>query len=231
MLVASVFVGFAGSALADGISVSPVRIHLEPANPRGTVTVKTSGARMIPMEVRGFRWVQEHGEDKLIGDTGFIAAPPVFDLPAEGEQVLRVGLKSKSADPVEQTYRIMVTELPDATLEASGVKMLMRMSLPVFVTPKGAVPKPILSAVRHSDGTVKVTLKNEGTAHIQLTGLSVVASGTENSAAERKLLDYVLAASEKSWVVTPETSLPGGTLNIVAETNIGALESPLASGN
>ena len=48
--------------------------------------------------------------------------------------------------------------------------MLMRVSLPVFVLPKVAA-KPLLSwqAVRTSDGALKISLTNDGNAHIQIS--------------------------------------------------------------
>jgi len=151
---------------------------MDRASPRSIISIKSDGESGIAFEARGFRWQQLDSKDTLVADSRFITAPPVFDLAPGGNQILRVGLRSASTSPVEESYRVIVSELPDERPEAAGVRVLMRMSLPVFITPKGAVAMPVISANIDTQGAIEMTIHNRGTANLRLTHFSVYAQGS-----------------------------------------------------
>jgi len=92
----------------------------------------------------------------------------------------------------ELTYRIFLQELPPPpSPDFNGTKMLMRVSLPVFVLPKVAA-KPLLrwQAVRTSDGSLKISLTNDGNAHIQIINFSLSKPGSAQPWISQKASDY-----------------------------------------
>src|SRR5690606_41692519 len=79
---------------------------------------------------------QRHNEHVLEPRREVLLAPPIFTIPPGETQTLRIGLR-RSPDPNQQlSYRLLLHELPPPLPEGfQGLRMAMRMSLPVFVTP------------------------------------------------------------------------------------------------
>lgn len=77
------------------------------------MTVSNRGDAAVTLQVRGFTWTQEGGEDRLVPVTDVIVAPAIFSLAAGGAQVVRALVQAPAADR-ERTYRLLIDELPGA---------------------------------------------------------------------------------------------------------------------
>jgi fimbrial chaperone protein len=109
-----------------------------------------------------------------------LANPPIFTVPPGGSQLIRAGLRRPPDARRELTYRIFLQELPPPpNPDFSGAKMLMRVSLPVFVVPALAA-EPVLrwKAAHTSDGALKISLTNIGNAHVQISNFSLSLPGS-----------------------------------------------------
>ena len=108
--------------------------------------------------------------------------------------------------------------------------MLMRISLPVFVLPKVAA-NPLLrwQAVRTSDGSLKISLTNDGNAHIQIINFSLSKPGSAQPWISQKASDYALIGQSLDWILpaSADYSIPksGTTIQLFAETDAGDIEA------
>ena len=201
---------------AATLGVSPVRVTLSDKQKMDTITVRNDGAEPVSMQLEVLNWSKEDGEDVFTPTRELIVNPPIFTIPAGSSQLLRVGLRSTPDAQRELTYRIFVQELPPPpSPDFNGTKMLMRVSLPVFVLPKVAA-KPLLrwKAVRSSDGSLKISSTNDGNAQPWIT---------QNTS------DYVLIGQSFDWILPASTdySIPqsGTTIQLFAETDAGDIEA------
>lgn len=127
----------AGAQTAGGIRVAPVLVSLSPERAIGSVSLHNGRASAVSFEVEAFTWTQVNGQDQLTPTTTLIVAPGVFEIPAGQEQTLRLGVRN--ADPnVETAFRILLRELPAERQSGVALGFALEMSLPIFVTPRGA---------------------------------------------------------------------------------------------
>jgi fimbrial chaperone protein len=183
------------------------------------------------MQLEVLNWSQEEGNDVFTPTRELIVNPPIFTIPAGGSQLIRVGLRRAPDAQRELTYRIFLQELPPPpNPDFNGTKMLMRVSLPVFVLPKVAA-KPVLRwhAVRTSDGALKISLTNSGNAHIQIANFSLSLPGSAQPWITQQTSDYVLIGKSLDWILpaNADYSIPksGATIQLFAQTDAGDIEA------
>lgn len=139
LLVAAALVTAPGMAHAQtgGIQVAPVLVSLSPDHTIGSLRLRNSRGRPVAFEVQAFAWSQVNGEDQLAPTDQLIVAPGVFEIPAHGDQTIRLGARGVTGGR-EQAYRILLRELPSEQQNSVALGFSLEMSLPVFVTPAGA---------------------------------------------------------------------------------------------
>ena len=226
-----VFLAGATVVNAANLGVNPVRVTLSDKQKMGTLTVRNDGAEPVPMQLEVLNWSQEEGNDVFTPTRELIVNPPIFTIPAGGSQLIRVGLRRAPDAQRELIYRIFLQELPPPpSPEFNGTKMLMRVSLPVFVLPKVAA-KPVLrwQAVRTSDGSLKISLTNNGNAHIQIINFSLSKPGSAQPWITQKASDYALIGQSLDWILpaSADYSIPqsGTTIQLFAQTDAGDIEA------
>ena len=157
---------FAGAAPAAQFRISNVRMHLDAATPVDTIVLSSDDANDVTFEVHAMRWTQAaDGKWELVPTQDLVVHPLILKMPAKGEARLRIGTISPTV-AAEHAYRIDVQELPGprAQTSAGQVRMLTRMSLPVFVEPPGAKANPTLALEKGG-----IALGNTGTRYMPPT--------------------------------------------------------------
>lgn len=217
---------------AAGWEIDPIRVALSAKQPTATVTVKNESDQSTTIQIQAVSWSQKEGKDIYSPSSELIVSPPIVSIAAHGEQVIRVGLRHKVNNTIESAYRINLQELPSpSSPEFSGVKVALRIGLPVFVQPKAgkATPKTSWSAVRGDAGVLKVSVLNQGNTHIQVSDFSVYAKGHEAAIASESGTNYVLAGQTHEWLLKINASeqINDGLLHLKAYTDAAIIETEL----
>ena len=160
---------------AGSFGVTPTRVQLLPEQRAAVVTLQNNAAEPVTVQVQTFAWPRTAAVGDLEPTRELLALPAVFTLPPGAKQIIRVALRAAPAGSTEAAYRLLITEVPGKTAgKADGVRFALRLSLPVFVTPTGAVPEPAWST-SGAGKKAKLQLVNHGSAH--LSGCSASSSG------------------------------------------------------
>lgn len=184
----------AGAAGAADLSLMPVAVHLDRANDRTTVQVVNNGTAPVVLQADAIAWRRDAGIDRDEASDDLIVNPSVFTIAPGRTQVLRVGLRRTTAAEHEQTYRMVLREIPQP--EAPGtpsvqgnVRVLVTMRVPVYVAP-AAVRREERWQSRYDDqGRLVAHVTNTGNVHykvgsVRLEGddarLAVVTKGSES---------------------------------------------------
>ena len=226
LLVAGVSVVSAAS-----IGVSPVRATLSANQKIETITVRNTGSELMSVQLEVMSWSQQDGEDVFTATREVLANPPIFTVPPGGSQLIRAGLRRAPDARRELTYRIFLQELPPPpSPDFNGAKMLMRVSLPVFVLPEvAAQPALRWQAARTSDGALKISLTNIGNAHVQIANFSLSLPGSAQPWITQQSSTYVLHGQSRDWILPANAENPspppGAILQIFAQTDAGDMEA------
>ena len=206
---------------AQAFQVRPVRVDLNPGQPASQLVVSNPGTQPLLVQAEAFDWTQQQAEDRLMPSQGLIVNPPIFELAPGAQQVLRVGLRKAAEPGVERAYRIWLTQVPTPGASAgSGVQMLLRLSLPVFVLGSGAgAPQ---AHWRRDPASGAVALDNPGGQHLHVRELRL-----RSDAAETLTLGpcYALPGGQCRWELP--TTLRTPAVQLQADTDAGPLQTRL----
>lgn len=192
--------GAVGFASAARFSINLTRVHLGQNHPVETVALGNEEAQPLNFEVQVKRWTQgADGTWSLAPSDGLVVHPLIVTIPVGGKARVRIGTLAPTTDG-EQAYRVELQQLPDpnAMADATQVRMLTRISLPVFVEPHGAQPQLALAASSTTHHKLGLVLRNDGKAYAPPGEASVrVFDGQGRMVHEGKLsIGYVLAGAQ-----------------------------------
>ncbi len=180
---------------AGALQVAPTRLDLPGDKRAVALTVTNTGNAPMLMQLESMRWAQTTGNDDYSPTDELIASPPIFTLEAGAAQVVRVARRDGSRVSAERAYRIFIQEVPTpATTSAPALAVVLRIGLPVFVTPASATDAALQWSLRCATASPPVLLiTNPGSRVVRLDELIVRVGSTDH--AERAM--YVLAGATR----------------------------------
>lgn len=225
---------FVGLSPAASLRVAPVVLDLRAPTAASTIRIWNDARRPIKVQIRVFRWFQRNGEDAYEVTNDVVASPPITTLRPGGENLVRIVRSSKRPVQAEESYRLVVDELPDPSRrqQSGTVVMVVRHSIPVFfVNPDVAGAEPHWTVERRRGGFA-VTVQNKGSMRLKVSNLTLSGRGTP-VARRDGLVGYVLGNSTASWFV-PSTGRGrlSGSVKISADSEAGRFDAtaPLKGG-
>ncbi|HEX8525895.1 fimbrial biogenesis chaperone [Allosphingosinicella sp.] len=185
-------------APAGTLQVDPIRLEISAG--RRTATLRVRNEEQVPVAIRAYplEWNQIDGEDLYSDTSAVIVSPPIFTIPAGGTQIVRVGLRTASAEP--RAYRLIVEEVPQAS-PSGGVQVALRLNLPLFssIAP-GAQSELSWAASRGADGRWTIEASNPGRNYVRIEPAAAEAAiGVDLDSGLN--LGVVLPASSRRWTI------------------------------
>lgn len=211
----------ASTAAASTLSVAPIRVELSSKARTAVLTVRNQEDSPVVVQVRPTAWSQRDGHDQLDDTHDLLVTPPLFTVPPRGLQVLRIALLREPDPARELPYRLVLSEVPPATPpETTGLRVALRITLPVFVAAKAHTAADLLWSHRWlPDGTLEVEALNRGTAHVQVLDFDVQGDVQGNAAAREALhadtSHYLLPGAAAHWQLHPGGGLAHGALIVL----------------
>ncbi|VVE20791.1 MULTISPECIES: molecular chaperone [Pandoraea] len=210
------------SASAATLQISPVNVEFAAKQNAAGLTLSNPGDMPVYGQIRIYTWTQEDGEDKLTPTDALAASPPILRIDGGGSQIVRLVRMTNAPPAVEQSYRMLVDELPEPGQPAqSGISIRMRYSIPVFVVPATATQKPDLHfTFRRIGGEWQLEAENRGGSRAQIGATRFIDAAGKAVPVTNGLLGYALAGQRRLFKVTwPAGKPPASPLAIDAAIN------------
>jgi len=221
----------ADEAAASTLSVAPIRVELSSAARTAVVTVRNQGDAPVVVQARPAAWSQRDGEDRLEDTRDLLVTPPLFTIPAKGQQVLRIALLRESDASRELDYRLVLSEVPPAVAaETTGLRVALRITLPVFVGAQARATADL--AWNHRwlpDGSLQVEAQNHGSAHIQILDFDVHSAEPGGSSVHSETARYLLPGTVAHWQLHPGSGF-GRPTQLVIQGHSDAGDFTVTSG-
>lgn len=213
---------------AASLQVFPVQLDLKAPAAASKLTLRNIGTTSVVTQVRIYRWHLTNGKDELVETRDVVASPPLITVAPKAEQLIRVVRAKK--DPVvgEESYRLIIDEIPDTVLSAgSGVKFAVRYSIPVFFSEPAQRRGTLLWTVSQHSGTLTVSASNTSDRRVRVSKLKVTMPNGDTASFGNGLTGYVLANSVAAWSVKDANArrAPGSRVLISAETDNGPVQA------
>lgn len=214
-------------AWAGDFTVTPVRIYMTPRDRAMAVTVVNESAADIVMQAELFSWNQKaDGQDELLPTDDLVMAPPIMTVPARSRQVLRLMRLAPPPAGQQQTYRMLLREVPEAGKrpEDAGMQIALAFSLPVFITPPGAKRNMSCSPIRLESGAVAARCANTGMAYAQVRSVALLGPAGEQ-VASTFTPTYVLPQATRNIELQGAARVPAGKFKLLATMDDATVNS------
>jgi len=184
---------------AAAFEVNPVRLELDGAARAVVMTVRNQSMETQRFQVSAHAWSQDgDGRASLQPTQELFFFPAMLTLGPGESRPIRVGVSSAPRD-LERSFRLIVEELPPLQPAAPvmGLKVLTRVSIPVFVAPLRKEAESRVEGIALRDSTFHFRVHNPGTVNFFVKQARVRGLDAKG----RRLMEEVQAG----WYV-----LPGG---------------------
>lgn len=220
--------GVAAPAAAGQFSVTPVRIYMAPKDRAIAVTIANEGNEELVMQADVYLWKQKPGgEDELTLTEDLFLSPPIIKLAPMARQVVRLAMLQTPKSGSQLTYRLMVREIPEAKAadKKVQVQIALAFSLPIFITPPGAVRQIGCTAERAATDAIRVNCENTGNAYAHPRDF-VLSSLKGDRLASRETGGYILPGIKRSFdIKRTDGAIPGGKAKLAVTLDDGATQT------
>lgn len=216
------------TARAATLQISPVMVEMRPNEHASGITLRNPGDKPLYGQVRVFQWDQVDGEDSLVPAQSLAASPPLIEIAPNGEQLVRLVRSAAQPNGVEQSYRVLIDEIPRSEVDTDNSVMIrLRYSIPVFVSPADTAGQAqLVWQLFHRDGHWFLRVDNTGTKHAQIGAVQIVDRTGKAYDISKGLLGYALAGRWRQWQVPlPQGMLLDRRATIRASVNASAAEA------
>lgn len=193
---------------AASIRLSPVSVEILSDQAASSISLYNQSNESSDLQVRVFEWRQNAGQDQLIPTDEIAISPPFLKLQPNDSYNLRVVRINPVPVSGEQSYRIIIDELPkpiDNRKVDQGVNVLLRSSLPLFVVNKDAMTK-LTWSIQQEQNNSSLIINNVGNRHALLSNLTLVDTTANKSYAIKvnTVNGYILAGKARNFNISPD---------------------------
>lgn len=213
-----------GAAAAAQLRVEPVLLEMNAPAAAGTLNLRNEEDSEVTIQTRVMRWSQTGGTESLEPTTDVVASPPAVTLAPGADYVVRVVRVSKQPVRAEESYRVIVDQLPRLNKQQTrAVNLLIRQSIPVFFRGRELSTPAVSWSISREGGKFVVTASNSGDERLRIASLRLKDASGATISFGNGLIGYVLGRSSMKWPapVNPPGFGAAGTVSLTAETDKG----------
>ncbi|CAD9197694.1 fimbrial biogenesis chaperone [Acinetobacter bohemicus] len=216
-ICASIVSLYSLSSLAASLQVAPISVAFSPQEKAKEIWLTNTSERPIRAQTRVLIWSQVAGQDQVNPTRDLVASPSITEIKAGEQQLIRIIRIAPQNTAVEQTYRLLIDELPSsAQADAqTGLQLLLQYSIPVFIQPTDSIAMrnglTLLNQVNFQYQNQQLIVKNNAKSHIRISELTYINPNGERIPLINGLVGYALAGQSMRWDI-PESKkiLPNG---------------------
>lgn len=211
-----------GTLAARDLAISPLRLDLPAGKAMSVLTVANQGSETLLLQAGVKRWRQDRSGDSYDDDAAMLITPALFRLPPGQRQLVRIGWR-RQAQPgdEEKAYRVFIEEVPTTGGSVNGLRVAMRLVVPLFVAARQPSAAKLDWQWRPagSDHPAQLLATNHGHRHARITRIQL--DGTRQDT-----LLYVLPGAQQ--VISLPAITPSATSRLSITDAEGTRSYPLS---
>ena len=230
-IAAILVAGAYAPAKAGSLQVEPVLVDVTAPGAASTITLHNAGPTPINAQIRVFRWSLVDGVEKLEATDDVVASPPSAMLAPNAKNIARIVRVSKQPVVGEESYRLLVDQLPDLSQQKNGaVNLMVRYSIPVFFGAANKKHPTLAWSVSVKGDKVTLAAHNTGDRRLRISALTVRDANGRSISLGTGLAGYALGQSTKSWTVPARGFAASGSATISAHSDGGPVQAVASIG-
>jgi fimbrial chaperone protein len=213
------------AVLAQGLQIMPVSLSMQSGTMSNTLYITNRGSKAETVQARPFLWSQSSADDALTPTEALVVSPPMTVVAPGATQLFRILLR-EPAEKTETCYRLLFDELPSTDDDAAGVRLTVRLSVPLFALPEHALKSMITWSVIVDGSRAFLHAENQGTQHLRIVHLVLNEGSTGEIVVSSAASRYILPGAEQEWPL-PEgrRPSPGSVLHLTAGSDQGPVDA------
>lgn len=198
-LILSTLLTYSSMVLGASLQVSPIALNFKVNEKAQEIWLTNTSDKTIRAQTRVLDWTQEKGQDKTQATKALVASPAVTEIKAGERQLIRIIKVIPLPQDKEQTFRLMIDELPEKNkgTEQVGLQLLLQYSVPVFLQSNQDIPVKAgitsLQNISFSYQNNQIMVNNQANSHIRISQLTYINPNGEKIEIVKGLLGYALA--------------------------------------
>ena len=229
LTVVSICIGYCLSlsvSHATTFNVSPIRVELSAVKPASFLTLTNNDASAKVVQVELMAWSQAEERNIFVPSDDIVVNPPIFTVKPGKTQIVRLGLRRPIEADRELSYRLFLTEVPPPVESAAqrmsqGLQIVLRLSVPIFVSTQKSSPTLSWKAASDKDGAIHLTATNTGNMHFQIQDLKLALPTSSRVLAKENGAVYLLPEQSWHWRFNTDTHWQADSLHLSARTDSG----------
>ncbi len=219
--------GIVAGAQAGSLTVTPVIVTLDDKTHSAALTVKNEGSETRVVQTELLRWTQKNGADVQTPSRDILVNPPMATLQPGQSQTVRIGLKREADNAQELAYRLYLTEVPPPSEGFTGLRVALRLGVPIYVSPKAKPSARVgWQAARAPNGALLLTMLNDGNSHLRVDSFKITDPGTGRALGELRSAPFtMLAGQARRYSLALPPGWPGRQVNVLTNTAEGPAEA------
>ena len=212
---------------AASLQVAPVLVEVPAPGATSTLKLRNEGTKRLDAQIRIFRWTQVNGVDTLTPTDDVAASPPAASMRPNTDYTVRIVRTSKEPVAQEESYRLLIDELPAAVTGApASVNIALRYSIPVFFTVPGVAATKLTWELQPRGNKPVIVVTNAGDRRVRLAKLKFTDGKGAVAYFGDGLAGYVLGHSSRNFEVPANAKGfgTGGVVSMSAQGDIGPID-------
>ncbi len=194
----------------------------------GSLTLRNDENADVVVQTRVMRWSQADGKESLEPTTDVVASPPTVKLTPGADYVVRVVRVSKRPIRGEESYRVIVDQLPNVrSQQTRAINLLIRHSIPVFFRNPQLSVSSVAWSLGYEGDKLIVVASNSGDERLRVASLRLRDASGATINFGSGLVGYALGKSSMRWTAPshPRGFGANGSVSISAETDKGPINA------
>lgn len=218
------------TAFAADVRVAPSTVEPGAGGRTATLTVRNEEQRPLKVQIRAMQWSQQNGSDLTVPTQNVVASPPFITLQPMQQYQVRVVRTATAPLQAEESYRVLIDEIPDAhEIKPGTVNLVLRQSLPVFFSGIPTRTPNVAWSVERGGDAVWLVGRNSGNRRVRISDVTLTGEGGPLYRAEG-LVGYVLPGAERRWAIVTSGMLPSdGRVHMTATGDTGPIDVALVA--
>lgn len=195
--------------LASAIEVTPTKVFFNPDQKYTFITIKNLSNEQVFAQAEQLDWQQENSKDIYTQSNDLLISPIIFSIKSKGEQILRIGRKKMNTDNnIEKSYRLLISEIPDQFQHNNGLKMVLRLSIPIFIEPNQKTEHELQwsKKITHNN-SVNINLYNPNNYHKMVTKIELKDKLNQDLYKQQNAFIYLLPKQKHTWTIAKNPKL------------------------
>lgn len=215
------------AAKASSLQVSPISLQVSAPGAATSFELANEGPAPISAQIRVYRWTQQGGGELLTPTDAVAASPPSATLAPNARYTIRVIRLDPAPVEGEESYRVVVDELPDAARARNGaIAIVVRYSLPLFFTAPAASAPQLSWRAQKQSKHVALIATNEGDRHLRLSSMKAKDGAAGVAGFGEGLAGYVLGHASMRFLSKAQTNgFMGGAATVKADSDLGQVNA------